>query len=68
MEYIRSHETEKMFEVGKVYEIRIGDVVSFNCVVLDFDENNGLLKISQNGKIRIINVRSSEFIEARPQE
>lgn len=40
-----------MFEVGKVYEIRIGDVVSFNCVVLDFDENNGLLKISQNGKI-----------------
>jgi hypothetical protein len=57
-----------IFEIGKIYEISRGDMVSYNCEVLEFDERNGLLKISQFGEIEIISISSSNFNGAKIQE
>lgn len=60
-----------MFTVGEKYIITQninGETVdNYNCYVLDYDENNGLLKVEHGRETKIINITSSSFIEATVQ-
>lgn len=54
-----------MIEIGKTYIIKLDDGKGIherpNCVVLDYNQENGLLKINQFGIEEIINTKSSSF-------
>lgn len=57
-----------MFEVGKRYIIHHledgNEMDSFNCKVLEYDEEKGLLKITQGSTYKIFNVQSRNFVSA----
>lgn len=61
-----------MFEVGKTYVIKVDElnniVENYNCKVIEYDNEVGLIKIQQDKYTKIINPRSARFIEARIQE
>lgn len=57
----------EMFEIGKEYCINRnvnGELKSYYCIVKEYGNKNGLLKIDCRGKEEIINVNSPDFIGA----
>jgi len=58
-----------MFEIGKKYDLFFKDSSGkehsvTNCIVNDFDEVNGLLKVSQFSKQIIFMIRNTTFYRA----
>lgn len=61
-----------MFEIGEKYILTViesdgAQVEKYNCIVVDYDKKNAILKIDQFGKEYIYNISSHSFVSATKQ-
>lgn len=61
-----------MFELGAKYVLTFTDCENmkeelWNCKLIEYDKDNALIKVLQNGQEYIFNIRNQTFLEAKKQ-